>query len=68
MIDEAYLLLQHISSIKITKEFDKIALISANFSDFRHTACFKEYIIVNTCINEKYNIYANKLIPDATKQ
>lgn len=43
MIDEAYLLLQHISSIKITKEFDKIALISANVSDFRHTACFKEY-------------------------
>ena len=70
VIDEAHLLLQHIGLIEITKEFDKVALISATAEDIKHFACFKEYIIVNPCIKVKYNrtIYINKLMPDATGQ
>ena len=56
--------------IEITKEFDKVALISATAEDIKHFACFRDYIIVNPCIDEKYNrnIYVNKLIPDVDEQ
>ena len=70
VIDEAHLLLQHIGLIEITKEFDKVALISATADDIKHFACFKDYIIVNPYIKEKYNryIYVNKLMTDADEQ
>lgn len=53
------MLLQHISLIKITKEFDAVALICATTDDNKHFAC----------INGKYNqfIFANKLMTDADK-
>ena len=56
--------------IEITKEFDKVALISATAEDIKHFACFRDYIIVNPCINEKNNrnINVNKLIPDVDEQ
>ena len=56
--------------IEITKEFDKVALISATAEDIKHFACFRDYLIVNPCIDEKYNrnIYVNKLIPDVDEQ
>lgn len=47
LIDEEPLLLQYISLIEITKEFDKVALISVTADDIMHFACFKKYIIVN---------------------
>ena len=64
------MLLQHIGLIEITKEFDKVALISATADDIKHFACFKDYIIVNPYIKEKYNrnIYVNKLMTDADEQ
>ncbi len=70
VIDEAHMLLQHIGLIEITKEFDKVALISATADDIKHFACFRDYIIVNPCIDKRYNrnIYVNKLIPDADEQ
>ena len=55
VIDEAHLLLQHISLIEITKEFDKIALISATANDIKNFVCSRDYIIVNPCINDIYN-------------
>ena len=70
VIDEAHMLLQHIGLIEITKEFDKVALISATANDIKHFACFRDYIIVNPHIDERYNrnIYVNKLISDADGQ
>ena len=70
VIDEAHLLLQHISLIEITKEFDKVALISATADDIKHFVCFRDYIIVNPFINEKYNqnIYINKLISNVDEK
>ena len=70
VIEEAHLLLQHISLNEITKEFDKVALISTTDDDIKYFACFRDYIIVNPCINERYNriIYVNKLISDTTVQ
>lgn len=65
IIDKVKMLLNHISHIEITKEFDKVALISAIADDIKCFVCFKEYIIINPRINEKYhrNIYVNKLLP-----
>ena len=70
VIDEAHMLLQYIGLIEITKEFDKVALISATADDINHFASFRNYIIVNPHIDERYNrnIYVNKLIPDANEQ
>ncbi|KAK8900271.1 hypothetical protein M9Y10_002594 [Tritrichomonas musculus] len=70
VIDEAHLLLNHISLIEITKEFDKVALISATADDIKHFACFKDYIIINPHIDDKYNrnIYVNNLIPNINEQ
>ena len=67
IIDEAHLLLNRISLIEITKEFDKVALISATADDIKYLACFKDYIIINPRIDDKY-IYVNKFIPDANEQ
>lgn len=70
MIDEAHMLLNYIGLIEITKEFDKVALLSATADDIKQFACFRDYIIVKPRITEKYhcNIYLNKLIPDADQQ
>ena len=70
VIDEAHMLLNYIGLIEITKEFDKVALLSATADDIKQFACFRDYIIVNPRITEKYhrNIYLNKLIPDADQQ
>ena len=56
--------------IEITKEFDKVALISATADDIKHFACFRDYIIVNPCIDKRYNrnIYVNKLISNFDEQ
>ena len=56
--------------IEITKEFERVALISATANDIKHFTFFKDYIIVNSHIDERYNrnIYVNKLIPDITEQ
>ena len=45
VIDEAHFLFKHISLIEITKEFDKVALISVTPDDIKHFACFIDYII-----------------------
>ena len=62
VIDEACLLLQFINLIEITKEFDKVELISATADDIKHFPCFKDYIIVNSCINEKYRVSSYLII------
>ena len=56
--------------IEITKEFDKVALISATADDIKHFACFRDYIIVNPHIDKRYNrnIYVNKLISNVDEQ
>ena len=45
-------------------------MISAIANDIKHFASFKDCIIVNPHIDERYNrnIYVNKLIPDADEQ
>ena len=53
VIDEAHMLLQHIGLIEITKEFGRVALISATADDIKHFACFRDYIIVNPHIDER---------------
>ena len=60
VIDEAHMLLQHIGSFEITKEFDRVAITSATADDIKHFACF----------NERYNqnIVANKLISNVDEQ
>lgn len=50
VVDEAHLLLQHISLIEITKEFDKVTLISATADNIKHLDYFRDYIIVNQFI------------------
>ncbi|KAK8890766.1 hypothetical protein M9Y10_035551 [Tritrichomonas musculus] len=55
VIDEVHLLLQHIGLIVITKELDRVALISATADDIKHFACFRDYVIINLCIDERYN-------------
>ena len=60
----------NIYDIEITTEFDIVTLISATDDDIKTFACFRDYIIVNPCINERYNqnINIKKLIQDATEQ
>ena len=60
----------NIYDIEITTEFDIVTLISATADDIKTFACFRDYIIVNPCINERYNqnINIKKLIQDATEQ
>ena len=64
------MLLQHIGLIEISKEFYQVALISVSADDIQHFACFRDYLIVNPSIDERYNrnIYANKLIQKADDQ
>ena len=64
------MLLQHIGVIEITKEFDRVALISSPADDIKQNACFKDYIIVNPCIDKKYNgnFYVEKLISNVDEQ
>ena len=62
VIDELHMLLQQIGLIEITNEFDRVSLISDTANDIKHFACYRDYIIVNPCINERYNrcLYVNK--------
>lgn len=65
------MLLQQICLTEITKEFDKIALISGTADDTKLFACFKDCIIVNLyTIKEKHDryIYVNKLMTNADKK
>ena len=64
------MLLQYIGLIEITKEFDRVALISTTADDIKYFTCFRDYIIVNPHIDERYNrnINVNKLITDADEQ
>ena len=68
-INEVHLLLQHISLFEKAIKIDKVSLISATADNNKHFSYFREYTIVNSCINEKYNrnIYINKLLPDANE-
>ena len=70
VIDEAHLLIQHISLIRKIKDFDGVGLISSNADDIKHFACFRDYLIVNHCIYERYNwnVYVNKLISNVDGQ
>ena len=70
IIDETHMLLNHISLIEITREFDNVALLSATADDIKHFACYRDYVILNPPITEKYhsNIYVSKLLPDADEQ
>lgn len=71
VFDEAHLLLQQICLTEITKEFDKIALISGTADDTKLFACFKDCIIDNLyIIKEKHDryIYVNKLMTNADKK
>ena len=56
--------------IEITKEFDKGALIIATADVFNYFDSFKDYIIINPRIDDKYNrnIYVNNSIPDVNEQ
>lgn len=64
VIDEANLLLNHTSLIEITKQFDKVALISVIADDIKYFAVFKGFIIINLHNDDKYirNIYVNQLV------
>lgn len=70
MVDEEHLLLQHISLIEITKEFDKVALVNFTADNIKNFTCYRDYIIFNPCINKIYNqnIYVNKFIPKDNEQ
>ena len=70
VIDEDHLLSQHIGLIEITREFDRVAYISATADDIKHFACIRDYIIINLWINKRnnWNISVNKLISNIDKQ
>lgn len=54
VIDEAHLLLQYISLIEITKEFDNVALITATPEDIINFACFDKYVLIKTENDVRY--------------
>lgn len=70
IVDESNLLLQYISLIEITKEFDKVGLISATSEYISGIGCFKDYICINPYIDVGYkrNIYVRKLNNDVDEQ
>ena len=70
LIDEAHLLLNYISLIELTKEFDKVGLISATAEDIKHFACFKDYMVISPEASIEYDrtIYIKKLMNDADEQ
>ncbi len=63
IIDEAHLLLEHISLIEICREFDKVGLITATSNDISSLSVFDEYDKINPLADIKYHrtIYLYKL-------
>ncbi|KAK8842838.1 hypothetical protein M9Y10_025704, partial [Tritrichomonas musculus] len=63
LIDEAHLLLEHISLIEICREFDKVSLIISTASDISCLSVFEEYAKINPLADIKYHrtIYLYKL-------
>ena len=63
LIDEAHLLLEHISLIEICREFDRVGLITATASDISCLSVFEEYEKISPLADIKYHrtIYLYKL-------
>ena len=63
LIDEAHLLLEHISLIEICREFDRVGLITATAFDISCLFVFEDYVKLNPLSTIKYNrtIYLNRL-------
>lgn len=63
IIDEAHLLLEHISLIEICREFDKVGLITATASDIACLSVFSEYEKIKPLADIKYHrtLYLYKL-------
>lgn len=63
LVDEALLLLEHISLIEIWRGFDNVGLITATASDISCLSAFEKYEKINPLSKIKYNraIYLNNL-------
>ena len=63
LIDEAHLLLEHISLIEICREFDRVGLITATASDISSLSVFEDYEKISPLNSIKYHrtIYLYKL-------
>lgn len=70
MIDEAHLLLEHISLIEICREFDNVGLITATSTDISCLSVFSEYDKINPLAGIKYDrtIYLYKLKSNMEEQ
>lgn len=70
LIDEAHLLLEHISLIEICREFNKVGLITATASDISCLSVFEEYEKINPLADIKYHrtIYLYKLRSNMQEQ
>ena len=70
IIDEAHLLLEHISLIEICREFDKVGLITATANDISSLSVFDDYDKINPLADVKYHrtIYLYKLISQMDEQ
>ena len=55
LIDEAHLLLEHISLIEICMEFDRVGLITATASDISCLSVFEDYVKLNPLSTIKFN-------------
>ena len=60
--------IKYYCSAEITKEFDKVWLISATANDIYDFSCIRDYQVINLRINVKLNRSSlfNKLIQNAT--
>lgn len=70
LIDEAHLLLEHISLIEICREFDNVGLITATSTDISCLSVFSEYDKINPLAGIKYDrtIYLYKLKSNMEEQ
>ena len=70
LIDEAHLLLEHISLIEICREFDNVGLITATATDISCLSVFSEYDKINPLVGIKYDrtIYLYKLKSNMEEQ
>ena len=66
VIDEAHLLLEHISLIELCREFDKVSLLSATIEDIEHFSVFDKFVHITPPNNIHYNrtIYLQALHPN----
>ena len=62
IIHEAHMLLNHIGLIEITKEFDRVVLLSATADDNKHFACFRDYIIIIISISTSCYLTPNNKV------